>query len=113
MKYNANPFYRMLDKLFEYIIKNRADWRCELCGDRRNGLEAHHIEGRRDLWLRWDLRNGVAVCRGGCHDNAKVKSWLKRTDPKRYWWLVSQRAKTHPGRRIDLEAIEKKLRLQI
>ena len=38
---------------------------CEVCGETQF-LNPHHIEGRRNLRLRWDLRNGVCLC-SGCH----------------------------------------------
>jgi len=108
-----NQIYRTLDKLWEYIIKDRAGWRCEICHSEKDGLEAHHINGRGDLWTRWDKRNGIAVCRVGCHDKTKVKAWLKENDPARHGWLERQKAKLHQGLKIDLEAIERRLRSQI
>lgn len=52
-------------------IKNKLDkcWRdkvkekkfCEICG-RKENLNAHHIIGRRNLNLRWDLRNLCVLC---------------------------------------------------
>lgn len=111
MKLKTNPIYRTLDKLFEFIIKDRAGWRCELCLATDDGLEAHHIISCRHLWTRWDRRNGVAVCRGGCHDNVKVMAWLKETDPRRYRWIIRQRAKVRHGERINMKTIERRLRL--
>ena len=99
---------RSLDKLWEWIIKDRAGWRCELCSAGRNGLEAHHINSRGQLWTRWDKRNGVAVCQGGCHDERKVLEWLEANHPKRYRWIMKQRATVHRGR-IDLKRIERSL----
>lgn len=32
-----------------------------------NRLEVHHIAGRADRAVRWDVRNGLVVC-GTCHD---------------------------------------------
>ena len=112
MKLNANPIYRTLDRLWQLIIKERARWRCELCGAGDKGLHAAHINGRGDYWTRWDERNGLAVC-PDCHDDVKIKAWLKKTDPERLQWVIEQRAKCHPGERIDLKAIQRNLEFRI
>lgn len=113
MNLSKNPIYRMLDKLFEYLIKRRAGWRCELCNSNRDGLESHHVFTRGDHWLRWDPDNGVATCRAGCHDKNKVLAWLKRNDPKRHERLRSKRNERHHGQRIDLEKIRMNLEMRI
>ena len=60
-----------LDKLWRLII--RSGGCCELCGS-RGKLDAHHIEGRSPMHLRWDLENGIALCfrchRLGVHSEA-------------------------------------------
>lgn len=105
--------WRTFDKIWEYMIKSSAGWRCELCGDANNGLDAHHVILRRHLWTRWDKRNGVAVCQGGCHDPVKVLAWLKRTDRRRYNWIMAQKRKVHHGERIDFAKIERCLTTNI
>ena len=109
MNLNKITNHRLLDKLWEFTVKSRAGFRCELCGDGGNGLDAHHILGR-GLWLRWDTDNGAAVCRGGCHNKMIVLRWLKETDPRRYKRLTKKRNELHIGRKINLAAIERKLR---
>jgi len=52
-----------LDKAWSKRILSKG--KCEVCGS-TSYLNAHHIEGRRNLRLRWDLRNGVCLC-SGCH----------------------------------------------
>ena len=56
---------KKLDKLWSQIIRNRG--KCEVCGKHPSGnsyLNPHHIVGRRNYTLRWDIRNGVALCAG-------------------------------------------------
>ena len=48
-----------LDK--EYSIAVRAVNKCEYCGQ-EGTLNAHHIFGRSNFGVRWDLDNGVCVC---------------------------------------------------
>jgi len=51
------------DKLWSEII--RAKGKCEVCGETRY-LNPHHVVGRRNHAVRFDLRNGVCLC-SGCH----------------------------------------------
>ena len=51
-----------LDKMWEYLIKSLAGWRCEMCGSGSKGLQAAHIIGRAAMWTRWRLRNGLGLC---------------------------------------------------
>ena len=55
-----------LDKVWAEVVKSKAGYKCEVCNLSDGRLNAHHIEGRRNLRLRWDLRNGVCLC-SGCH----------------------------------------------
>lgn len=54
---------KKLDTLWSQIIRSKGS--CEVCGKTEN-LNAHHLIGRRDLSLRWELMNGVCLC-AGCH----------------------------------------------
>ena len=103
MKVSAHKLYRTCNKLFEYLIKSRAGFRCEMCGSGANGLHAAHIIGRRAYWTRWRLRNGLALCIA-CHDDVKIKAWLitesRRPESKYRWrlrWIVKQRMIVHYG----------------
>ena len=48
-------------------------FKCAVCGRVRPAgvLDAHHLIKRRYRLLRNDWRNGVPVCRGGCHLEAE------------------------------------------
>lgn len=52
-----------LDKAWSKVILSKG--KCEVCG-KTESLNGHHIEGRKNMALRWDLRNGVCLC-AGCH----------------------------------------------
>lgn len=52
-----------LDKAWSKAILSKG--KCEVCSENSN-LNAHHIEGRRNMSLRWDIRNGCCLC-SGCH----------------------------------------------
>lgn len=109
-RYVKDPTEAMLDKLWEYKVKERAGFACEVqdpagCCE---GLHACHIISRRHQWTRHDLRNGVAAC-PRCHDDAKIEAWLKRSERRRYAWIRRQRIKIHPNGAINIKKVLKKL----
>lgn len=57
---------RKLDELWAVIIKQRAGYKCEICGLRNCQLNSHHINGRSPQTLRWDTDNGICLCTA-CH----------------------------------------------
>lgn len=63
-KPNKRGTKKRLDKLWGRIIRARANHKCEMCG--KPGDQPHHIVGRRNMRLRFDLRNGINLCYG-CH----------------------------------------------
>lgn len=56
---------KMLDDAWSLTVKEVANFRCEVCG-KRSPLNSHHIIGRRNFALRWELKNGVCLC-VSCH----------------------------------------------
>ena len=56
-----------LDAVFSDLVRERADWTCEVCGkefpDRKGaGLHCSHFFGRRSASTRWHGRNATAMC---------------------------------------------------
>lgn len=86
-----------LDKLWKEAIKNR-DVHCQLCG-KSTSLNSHHVIGRRNHSVRWDLDNGILLC-AGCH-TFKTKSahqdplwfsdWFIKEYPERYDSISAKR----------------------
>ena len=54
-----------LTKHWAIIVKLRADNKCEYCKTTLH-LNAHHIVGKRNKSLRWNISNGVCLC-PSCH----------------------------------------------
>jgi hypothetical protein len=50
-----------LDKAWSQVVKLQAGNKCEVCSGTEN-LNSHHIVGRRNLRLRWEVLNGVCLC---------------------------------------------------
>ena len=84
------------DKLWSEII--RSIGYCEMCGSNQN-LQAHHIMGRINYSLRWDLRNGIcldASChtfsRNSAHNSPlEFAEWFKANRPEDYEYLLSKK----------------------
>lgn len=73
---------RTCDDLWKEVVKKRAGFKCEKCGNTRY-LQAHHIIPRTNYALRYDLKNGVALCRR-CHlfwshkDSVGFVRWISK-----------------------------------
>lgn len=82
------------DKLWSDIIKIKATGRCEVCGTPYN-LNSHHVIGRVNYNLRWDLRNGICLCVKNhkfgiysAHENPIwFMDWFKAHRPEDYEYL--------------------------
>ena len=57
---------KKLDDAWSLLGKVRAGFVCEVCGcgPSKCRLNTHHIVGRRNRNLRWELRNSVCLCVG-------------------------------------------------
>lgn len=60
---SARPTIKQLDKLWADCIKARAGYKCEYSG-KTEGLNAHHIHGKSNYRLRYELDNGVCITKG-------------------------------------------------
>ena len=92
--------------LWTKCVKERDNHTCQLCGARdgelnANGkptiINAHHVIGRRCKALRFDVRNGLALC-AGCHRFSPVGphrgmvvfgEWLRKERPGLTEYLLS------------------------
>lgn len=72
-------------------IRNRDNWTCQDCGEKRDNIEAHHIEKwRENEELRFCMDNGVSLC-PECHylrhesngDEVETRLMAGRVDMKR------------------------------
>ena len=64
VKPSRKTLINKLDKAWGLTVRERANNLCEICS--RPGNNPHHIIGRRNHSLRWDLKNGICLC-AGCH----------------------------------------------
>lgn len=86
---------KKLDKKWSQIIRSKG--KCEVCNADANN--PHHIIGRRNYTLRWDIRNGCLLC-SGCHtfktqsahqDQIWFQDWLKENRKEDLEYLRERR----------------------
>lgn len=63
-----DEWVKKLDKVYPLLRKNK---RCHFCG--KPATEIHHIRGRSNLLLRYDLNNLLPLCRD-CHSLVHLKN---------------------------------------
>ncbi len=101
------------DKLWSEIIKSGGS--CEICG--QPVRDSHHVIGRINLVLRWDLRNGVRLCfqhhTGGNKSAHNDPLWFmeqfKAIRPEDYEYLRIKKNETRTFSIFDYEEILKRL----
>lgn len=57
------PTLKELDRLWAECVKARAGYRCEYSG-KKGQLNAHHIDGKPNYRLRYELENGICITNG-------------------------------------------------
>jgi len=64
MKIKVDP----LDVLFSQVVRARANYTCEYCGQqpKARGMHCSHFHSRRKKSVRWNLDNAACLCMG-CH----------------------------------------------
>ena len=78
-----------LNHWFRKAVLAAYHYRCGLCWQQNQPLEAHHINKRRKVVTRWDWRDGIALC-PQCHKLAHTKKGelLIAERHPHYTWLV-------------------------
>jgi len=88
------------DALFSQIIRSKGH--CEWCGQDYGQMQTHHIIGRKNMRLRYDLMNGICLD-PGCHkfniksaheDSQGFMEWLQLHDLERYHYLDKAKHET-------------------
>ena len=122
MKTKRQKLESKLDKIWRTVGKEHAH--CEICAtldpqDRVNytQLHPHHIVGRQNKLLRWDIKNRIWLCsshhvfgKDSVHNNPLwFTEWLKENRPKIYKYLQEKRK--IPYKQWTIEELEEKLDL--
>ena len=125
----ANPLLKTCEALWNHIIKERAGYRSELSGVKGKvmggnvALAAHHIAGKSNYRLRFELKNGICIENKnehifGVHSRDPIKSkeyqdWIIDYIGKERWDFL--KTLKHRQKKADLNLIkiylEQELRL--
>lgn len=79
-----NALIKKCDKLWSQLVILSAGGKCEKFGSNKH-IQAHHIVPRTNWNLRFDERNGIALCRK-CH-----LYWAHKDSIEFYNWLANYR----------------------
>jgi hypothetical protein len=71
-----------LDKLWSKRVKEKANYKCEICGDK--GVEAHHLIPRSSYNTRWYGPNGACLC-SECHQK---NVWSAHKNPVYFFHCI-------------------------
>jgi predicted restriction endonuclease len=63
VKRKKDTLRQIADTDWSARVKERAGWKCELCG-KPDRLQSHHVFTRSIKATRWLLDNGVCLCAG-------------------------------------------------
>lgn len=109
------------DTIFSKIIRLRARWTCEACGQYfplGHGLQCSHFFGRRHRSTRWDPDNAAAHC-FGCHrrfteNPLEFAAWVRKyLGDTRYEMLQERHNRVIKRNKHDLEFLYQHLKQQL
>jgi len=93
---------KTLDGLWRQAVKKLAGDKCEKCGSTRY-LNAHHVFGRRNYAVRWEINNGVALCAkhhtfsnefSAHQTSTRFKDWIENKRGKKWYQDLNKQANT-------------------
>jgi hypothetical protein len=88
------------DKLWSLIVRTRDNFVCKMCGTQTKHSEAHHIIGKDNKAVRWDIDNGVTLCyyhhrfwmHGGKMTEEKRIEFYKKVLGRDSYWMLRARS---------------------
>ena len=108
---------KQLDVLWSLIVRQSNNGNCEIC--QKPAQNSHHIIGRSNYALRWNIKNGTNLCIS-CHlfgQNSAHKNpiffinWFKSKRPSDYEYLKDPKfTKTKTWTIFDYQEILKTLK---
>lgn len=85
-KVSRKTLKKKANKLWSLIIRQKNNGKCEMCNKSANN--PHHIIGKSNHAVRWDIRNGCLLC-SGCHT---MNNNSAHKDPQGFMiWLEEHR----------------------
>jgi len=103
----------------EWSLRARVPACCAICGRSNVQLHAHHLIGKRAIFFRHDLMNGICLC-ANCHEFSDKLSahgtpwafekWMKRHRNEQFMWWDANRWETIAGVKVDYKAAYERLK---
>ena len=114
-KPSKRSMIKKCDIAWAIAVKVIAGYKCQICGSVYT-LNSHHIIGRINYSLRFDLKNGICACvschkfsTNSIHNNPlKFMEWFEIMYPENYEYLRTK--KNVIAKYLDYEAILKDLK---
>lgn len=109
---------KKVDDLWSLLVRYRAKNKCEVCGTIQ-GVQAHHIIGRGNWRLRWETKNGIALCEKhhkfdryqSAHLNPLwFNEWLEKYHSEDVKWLRERENITYSWKRHEKLDVVKELK---
>ena len=122
MKSESAKRKKRLDTLWADVIKARAGYKSEISGREDGALAAHHIFGKPNLELRYNLENGICLLNHqehiyGVHDkNDAGKRWKLEEGIKELrgeHWMYLDSLRYVVSKQFDWKATEAYLREEL
>lgn len=88
VKRKKNTQNKLLDTLWSKAVKILDNNKCVRCGS-SDGLNSHHIIGRKNFATRWEVSNGVTLC--PLHHVFGSKWSAHQTPSKFTTWIIEKR----------------------
>ncbi len=114
---------KQLDLLWSQAVKVQAGYKCEVSGlgKYQCRLNSHHIVGKRNFTLRWDIRNGACLSskkhtleRQSAHQDSKwFLDWFEEKRPSDFEYLEATKNIIVKRNAQDRKQIAKDLRAYI
>ena len=115
-KLSKKNLKKKCDELYSLIIRSKGY--CEVCGKSTGQLQTHHVIGRINYSLRWDIKNGIELC---CHHHTLGKlsahndpiwfmDWFKSKRPDDYEYLLRTKNEIRTFSILDYQEILKDLK---
>ncbi len=109
---------RKLDNTWSLLVRFRAGDKCEVCGSK--SVQAHHIIGRNNWRLRWEIKDGIALCEKhhkfdryrSAHLNPLwFNEWLEENHKEDVKWLRERQYITYSWKRFEKLDLLEELKL--
>lgn len=78
--------YNELDSLWSRAVRRKFN-RCVICN--KGNCDAHHLVSRKNLQIRWNVRNGITLCRE-CHTKYHSVADFKQKVYKQFAKRISE-----------------------